>query len=84
MRKIQSTGIDISSLNYINDQSKQESETETFDPEVALQNSLLPLEKAYISRSLSRLFDAVNLMFSTPGMAPSKDEIAILLKTITR
>ena len=37
--------------------------------------SLTALEQAYLARSLARLFDPVNLMFSGTG-APSKEEVA--------
>jgi len=40
-----------------------------------LRASLTALEQAYLARSLARLFDPVNLMFSGSG-APSKEEVA--------
>ena len=40
-----------------------------------LRASLTALEQAYLARSLARLFDPVNLMFSGTG-APSKEEVA--------
>jgi hypothetical protein len=40
-----------------------------------LRASLAGLEQAYLARSLSRLFDPVNLMFSGVG-APSRDEVS--------
>ena len=52
------------------------------NPEDLLRQSLLPLEAAFLSRSLSRLFDPVNLMFSTPSCPPTKQECDSLIKTI--
>lgn len=61
----------------------EESDTEEFDPEQALKKTLVPLEKAYLARSLSRLFDPVNLMFVAKDAPPAKDEVDALIKTIT-
>ncbi|KAB7505591.1 Conserved oligomeric Golgi complex subunit 5 [Armadillidium nasatum] len=89
IRAAQTFGSDLSTSIQLNLEEAQDmernndSEAVEFDPETALRNSLIPIEKAYISRSLSRLFDAVNLMFSTPGTVPSKEEIDTLIKTIT-
>ncbi|RXG60114.1 Conserved oligomeric Golgi complex subunit 5 [Armadillidium vulgare] len=89
IRAAQTFGSDLSTSIQLNLEEAQDmernndSEVVEFDPETALRNSLIPIEKAYISRSLSRLFDAVNLMFSTPGTVPSKEEIDTLIKTIT-
>lgn len=58
-------------------------EMEEFDPEKALRHTLIPLEEAYLSRSLSRLFDPVNLMFAAQDAPPAKDEVDSLIKTIT-
>lgn len=57
--------------------------TQEDDPEALLRESLLPLEAAFLSRSLSRLFDPVNLMFSSPTAPPSKQECDALIKTIS-
>ena len=43
---------------------------------------LEPFERSYLSRSLSRLFDPVNLMFSTSGETPTAEEVGQVLKTI--
>lgn len=54
-------------------------------PEQALKKSLAPFETAYLSRSLSRLFDPINLVFPSGARnAPSKEELASIAKTIGR
>ncbi|KAM8972101.1 conserved oligomeric Golgi complex subunit 5 [Pelodytes ibericus] len=53
------------------------------DPEKTLKDSLQPYEAAYLSKSLSRLFDPINLVFPSGGRnAPSADELDIIIKTI--
>ncbi|CAB3988381.1 Conserved oligomeric Golgi complex subunit 5 [Paramuricea clavata] len=52
-------------------------------PEDFLKNSLSGFENAYLSRSLSRLFDPINLVFPAGAQAPpSRDEVAGIVKTI--
>ena len=54
-------------------------------PEQALKNSLTPFENAYLSRSLSRLFDPINLVFPSGARnPPSKEELSSIAKTIGR
>ncbi|XP_073921079.1 conserved oligomeric Golgi complex subunit 5 isoform X3 [Castor canadensis] len=54
-----------------------------YDPEKALKDSLQPYEAAYLSKSLSRLFDPINLVFPPGGRnAPSSDELDGIIKTI--
>ncbi|CAG0914063.1 unnamed protein product [Notodromas monacha] len=54
-----------------------------FEPEKALRMVLQPFETAYLSRSLSRLFDPVNLMFDgLSDSAPKKDEVNGCVKAI--
>ncbi|XP_028668771.1 conserved oligomeric Golgi complex subunit 5 [Erpetoichthys calabaricus] len=54
-----------------------------YDPEKALKGSLQPYEAAYLSKSLSRLFDPINLVFPSGGRnPPSSDEIESIIKTI--
>lgn len=54
-------------------------------PEQALKKSLAPFETAYLSRSLSRLFDPINLVFPSGARnPPSKEELASIAKTIGR
>ena len=44
-----------------------------------------PFEKAYLSKSLNRLFDAVNQLFVPPGKSlPGKTELTSLTKTYLR
>lgn len=58
----------------------QESNT---SPEELLKYSLSGFENAYLSRSLSRLFDPINLVFPAGAQAPpSKEEVAGIVKTI--
>ncbi|XP_068611151.1 conserved oligomeric Golgi complex subunit 5 [Brachionichthys hirsutus] len=55
-----------------------------YNPEKALKGSLQPFEAAYLSKSLSRLFDPINLVFPAGGHSPpSKDELDGILKTIS-
>ncbi|KAL6057170.1 hypothetical protein STEG23_030046, partial [Scotinomys teguina] len=54
-----------------------------YDPEKALKDSLQPYEAAYLSKSLSRLFDPINLVFPPGGRnPPSSDELDSIIKTI--
>uniref|UniRef100_A0A8C9UJQ3 Conserved oligomeric Golgi complex subunit 5 n=1 Tax=Spermophilus dauricus TaxID=99837 RepID=A0A8C9UJQ3_SPEDA len=54
-----------------------------YDPEKALKDSLQPYEAAYLSKSLSRLFDPINLVFPPSGRnPPSSDELDGIIKTI--
>jgi len=46
-----------------------------------LRSSLAQFEHAYLARSLSRLFDPVNLMFSG-GAVPSQDEVSQVFATL--
>ncbi|CAH2275779.1 conserved oligomeric Golgi complex subunit 5 [Pelobates cultripes] len=53
------------------------------DKEKTLKDSLQPYEAAYLSKSLSRLFDPINLVFPTGGRnPPSADEVDSIIKTI--
>ena len=54
-------------------------------PEKALKESLTTFETAYLSRSLSRLFDPINLVFPSGATSPpSEEEIDSMAKTISR
>ncbi|KAL6459736.1 hypothetical protein MHYP_G00314950 [Metynnis hypsauchen] len=54
-----------------------------YNPEKALKSSLQPYEAAYLSKSLSRLFDPINLVFPQGGYSPpSSDEMDSIIKTI--
>uniref|UniRef100_A0A8B9GQU8 Conserved oligomeric Golgi complex subunit 5 n=1 Tax=Astyanax mexicanus TaxID=7994 RepID=A0A8B9GQU8_ASTMX len=53
------------------------------DPEKSLKESLQPYEAAYLSKSLSRLFDPINLVFPQGGYSPpASDEMDSIIKTI--
>ncbi|XP_040007214.1 conserved oligomeric Golgi complex subunit 5 isoform X2 [Xiphias gladius] len=55
-----------------------------YSPEKALKDSLQPYEAAYLSKSLSRLFDPINLVFPMGGRnPPSNDELDSIIKTIS-
>uniref|UniRef100_A0A3Q3NLZ0 Conserved oligomeric Golgi complex subunit 5 n=1 Tax=Mastacembelus armatus TaxID=205130 RepID=A0A3Q3NLZ0_9TELE len=55
-----------------------------YNPEKALKNSLQLYEAAYLSKSLSRLFDPINLVFPMGGRnPPSNDELDSIIKTIS-
>ena len=56
-----------------------------FSPEKALRDSLTTFETAYLSRSLSRLFDPINLAFSAASLnSPTQEEIEGIARTISR
>ena len=56
-----------------------------FSPERALRQTLVAYENAYLSRSLSRLFDPINLVFATGSLnAPTQEEVEGIAKTIAR
>ncbi|XP_052679211.1 conserved oligomeric Golgi complex subunit 5-like isoform X3 [Crassostrea angulata] len=52
-----------------------------YDSEKALRDTLTKFENAYLSKSLSRLFDPINLAFST-GNPPTTQEVETIVKTI--
>ncbi|XP_037078671.1 conserved oligomeric Golgi complex subunit 5-like, partial [Pollicipes pollicipes] len=52
-----------------------------FNPEASLREALAPFERAYLSRSVSRLFDPVNLMFSAETV-PAREEVDAVVRTI--
>ncbi|KAM8885049.1 conserved oligomeric Golgi complex subunit 5 isoform 1-T2 [Synchiropus picturatus] len=55
-----------------------------YNPEKALKDSLQRYEAAYLSKSLSRLFDPINLVFPMGGRnPPSNDELDSIIKTIS-
>ncbi|KAM7130595.1 conserved oligomeric Golgi complex subunit 5 isoform 2-T2 [Ciconia maguari] len=57
--------------------------TQDYDPEKALKDSLQQYEAAYLSKSLSRLFDPINLVFPPGGRnPPSSDELDSIIKSI--
>ena len=50
-----------------------------------LKDSLMPFENAYLSKSLSRLLDPINLVFPVGAKSvPSKDELNSVIKTMAR
>ncbi|XP_072175838.1 conserved oligomeric Golgi complex subunit 5-like [Diadema setosum] len=56
---------------------------EDYSPEKALKESLTLFETAYLSRSLSRLFDPINLVFpSGAAYPPSDSEVENIAKTV--
>lgn len=58
---------------------------EDFRPEETLCGTLAPLEKAYLSRSLSRLLDAINVALSGSSREsrPSQDDLDGILRAIS-
>ncbi|XP_047245427.1 conserved oligomeric Golgi complex subunit 5 [Girardinichthys multiradiatus] len=55
-----------------------------YNLEKALKRSLQAYEAAYLSKSLSRLFDPINLVFPMGGRnPPSNDELDSIIKTIS-
>ena len=56
-----------------------------FSARLMLKNSLMTFETAYLSRSLSRLFDPINLVFPSGAQnVPSRDELNSIVKTMSR
>lgn len=50
-----------------------------------MKDALQPYEAAYLSKSLSRLLDPINLVFPPGGRnPPSADELEGIIKTIAR
>ncbi|XP_033647188.1 conserved oligomeric Golgi complex subunit 5-like [Asterias rubens] len=61
-----------------------EVESEGYSSEKALKESLSTFENAYLTRSLSRLFDPINLVFpSGASSPPSDDEVESIVKSIS-
>jgi conserved oligomeric golgi complex component 5 (13S golgi transport complex 90 kDa subunit) (GTC-90) (golgi transport complex 1). len=67
-------------------------EEKEIDIEKNLRNTLLPFESAYLSRSVSFMFDCVNAVFSDPkesvvnhngSLVPTKEAIDSIVKTIS-
>ncbi|KAJ0057669.1 hypothetical protein NL108_011593, partial [Boleophthalmus pectinirostris] len=55
-----------------------------YNPERALKDCLQPYESAYLSKSLSRLFDPINLVFPLGGYnTPSTEELDSIVRTIS-
>ena len=55
------------------------------EQETALLKALSPFEKAYLSRSLSRLLDAINQLFTSVSRGPPReDDIVTAIKVINR
>uniref|UniRef100_A0A8C6UG25 Conserved oligomeric Golgi complex subunit 5 n=1 Tax=Neogobius melanostomus TaxID=47308 RepID=A0A8C6UG25_9GOBI len=55
-----------------------------YNPERALKDALQPYEAAYLSKSLSRLFDPINLVFPLGGHnPPSTEELDSICRTIS-
>ena len=56
-----------------------------FSYEQRLLTVFVPFEKAYLSKSLTRVFDAVNQLFVSPGKSlPGRTELIPLTKTFLR
>ena len=56
-----------------------------FSSEKALRETLTEFENAYLSRSLSRLFDPINLVFTSSNCdPPTSEEVDNIVKTISR
>ncbi|KAL3853402.1 hypothetical protein ACJMK2_016944 [Sinanodonta woodiana] len=55
-----------------------------YDSEKALRDTISSFENAYLSKSLSRLFDPINLAFSTGSFSPpTPEEVDSIVKTIS-
>ncbi|KAM9312504.1 conserved oligomeric Golgi complex subunit 5 [Gastrophryne carolinensis] len=76
---------DVSELQQIDDETHDGFMMKKLDhdPEKMLKDSLQPFEAAYLAKSLSRLFDPINLVFPPGGRnPPSPDELDSIIKTI--
>ncbi|GFO07452.1 conserved oligomeric Golgi complex subunit 5 [Plakobranchus ocellatus] len=64
--------------------AQTEKARQNYDSEKALRETLATFERAYLSRSLSRLFDPINLVFtSSASNAPTQEEVDNIVKTIS-
>ncbi|GFR70305.1 conserved oligomeric Golgi complex subunit 5 [Elysia marginata] len=64
--------------------AQTEKARQNYDSEKALRETLATFERAYLSRSLSRLFDPINLVFiSSASSAPTQEEVDNIVKTIS-
>ncbi|KAK3767574.1 hypothetical protein RRG08_003835 [Elysia crispata] len=64
--------------------AQTEKARQNYDSEKALRETLTTFERAYLSRSLSRLFDPINLVFtSSASAAPTQEEVDNIVKTIS-
>lgn len=70
-------------ISDMNDSESAQKSDSNFNPEIAFKQSLQSFQTAYLQRSLSRLFDPVNLIFP-PGARnpPSDEEVDSIIKTI--
>ncbi|ESO82323.1 hypothetical protein LOTGIDRAFT_198052 [Lottia gigantea] len=62
--------------------SARSNSKDTYDSEMALRNTLSKFETAYLSKSLSRLHDPINLVFSSNVNPPTPEEVENIIKTI--
>ncbi|CAH1787402.1 unnamed protein product, partial [Owenia fusiformis] len=64
-------------------EEKSSTEQDSYKAEASLKACLQSFETAYLSRSLSRLFDPINLVFSGPNQSPpTGEELEAIVKTI--
>lgn len=64
--------------------SQKTSNKTGYDSEKALRDTLAGFETAYLSRSLSRLFDPINLVFTSGSLnPPTSEEVDSIVKTIS-
>ncbi|XP_059152670.1 conserved oligomeric Golgi complex subunit 5-like [Physella acuta] len=64
--------------------AQTEKARQNYDSEKALRETLANFENSYLSRSLSRLFDPINLVFtSTTSNPPTPEEVENIVKTIS-
>ncbi|KAF6031066.1 COG5 [Bugula neritina] len=78
------TSTDISSVSLLYSDTSADHKAGTFDAEVLLRETVDHFNNAYLSRSLSRLFDPINLLFIQGSMSiPSNEEINGVISTIS-
>ncbi|CAL1534536.1 unnamed protein product [Lymnaea stagnalis] len=64
--------------------AQTEKARQNYDSEEVLRGTLATFENAYLSRSLSRLFDPINLVFtSTTSNPPTQEEVDNIVKTVS-
>uniref|UniRef100_T1IMS2 Conserved oligomeric Golgi complex subunit 5 n=1 Tax=Strigamia maritima TaxID=126957 RepID=T1IMS2_STRMM len=72
-------------LQHLTSNSQQEMDelSNEFDPELALRSTLHQFEQAYLSRSLSRLFDPINIVFGSEGATPRAEDVNEITRIVS-
>ncbi|XP_041349093.1 conserved oligomeric Golgi complex subunit 5-like [Gigantopelta aegis] len=74
----------VDDVKKVDSSVKSDSDSKRYDSEAALRETLCSFENAYLSRSLSRLFDPINLVFASGSSnPPTSEEVENIVKTIS-